>query len=146
MKDRIIEDMKAAMKAADKRRLSTIRLILAAIKQKEIDTREELDETGILQILNRLAKQGRESIEQYGKAGREDLRDKEQAELDIICSYLPEALGADAVEALIAAAISELQASDIKDMGKVMKALKAKMQGRTDMSEVSKKVRAALSK
>ncbi|RMG54624.1 MAG: GatB/YqeY domain-containing protein [Gammaproteobacteria bacterium] len=145
LKERITEDMKAAMRAKDSARLGTIRLILSAIKQVEVDTRKDLSDEDILAILDKMAKQRRESIEQYDKAGRDDLAGKERAELEIIQSYLPEQLSEAEIDALIDAAISETGASGMKDMGKVMGLLKPKMQGRADMGAVSARVKARLS-
>ncbi len=145
LKARIQEDMKAALKAGDKARLSAIRLIMAAIKQREVDERVELDDQQVLAVLGKMAKQRRESIAQYQAAGRDDLAQKEQAELEIIQSYLPEALSDEEIEGLIAAAIRETGASGIRDMGKVMAHLKPQLQGRADMAQVSARVKAALS-
>ena len=145
LKARIQEDMKAALKAGDKARLSAIRLIMAAIKQREVDERVELDDQQVLAVLDKMAKQRRESIAQYQAAGRDDLAQKEQAELEIIQSYLPEALSDEEIEGLIAAAIRETGASGIRNMGKVMAHLKPQLQGRADMAQVSARVKAALS-
>lgn len=146
LKARLQEDMKASLKAGDKDRLGTIRLIMAAIKQREIDERTQLDDQQVLAVLDKMVKQRRESIAQYRAAGRDDLVRKEQAELEIIQSYLPEALGDEEIDALIAAAIRESGASGIRDMGKVMARLKPQLQGRADMAQVSAKVKAALSR
>ncbi len=145
LKARIQEDMKAAMRAGDKARLGTIRLIMAAIKQREVDERIELNDDQIVEVLDKMAKQRRESIAQYRDAGREDLVAKEAAELEIIQSYLPEALSEAEIDALIARAIEETGASGMRDMGKVMARLKPQVQGRADMSQVSARVKAALS-
>ena len=145
LKARITEDMKAAMRAKDAPRLGTIRLILSAIKQVEVDTRKDLSDEDILAILDKMAKQRRESIEQYDKAGRDDLAGKERAELEIIQSYLPEPLSEAEIDALIDAAIGETGATGMKDMGKVMGLLKPKLQGRADMGAVSARVKARLS-
>ena len=146
LKDRLSNDTKAAMKSGDKPRLGTIRLISAAIKQREVDERIELDDDQITAVLDKMAKQRRESIEQYQRAGREDLQAQEEFELDILKSYLPEQLGDTEVEAMIAAAIELSAATSIKDMGKVMGLLKPQLQGRADMGAVSAQVKTALSK
>ncbi len=144
LKDRIQEDMKAALKAGDKARLGAIRLIMAAVKQREVDERTQLDDRQVLAVLDKMAKQRRESITQYRAAGRDDLAEKEQAELEIIQSYLPEALSEAEIDELIAAAIRETGAAGIRDMGKVMARLKPQLQGRADMAQVSARVKAAL--
>ncbi len=144
LKARIQEDMKAALKAGDKARLGAIRLIMAAVKQREVDERTQLDDQQVLAVLDKMAKQRRESIAQYRAAGRDDLAEKEQAELEIIQSYLPEALSEEAIDALIAAAIRETGASGVRDMGRVMARLKPQLQGRADMAQVSARVKAAL--
>ena len=145
LKARIQEDMKAAMRGGDKARLAAIRLIMAAIKQREVDERIELDDAQVTAVLDKMVKQRRESIEQYEKAGRTDLVDKEKAELEVIQTYLPEPLGEDEINALIDGAIAETGASSIKDMGKVMGLLKPKLAGRADMGKVSGQVKARLS-
>lgn len=144
LKQRIQEDMKAALKGGDKPRLSAIRLILAAIKQREVDERIELDDTQVLAVLDKMAKQRRESISQFAAAGRTDLVEKEQAELEIIRSYLPQALTEAEIDAVIRSAIAEVGARGMQDMGKVMAAIKPKVQGRADLGQVSAKVKAAL--
>ncbi len=144
IKARVHEDMKTALKGGDKTRLSTIRLIMAAIKQREVDERVELDDTQVLAVLDKMAKQRRESISQYRGAGRDDLAQKEEVELEVILSYLPEALSDDEIETLIATAIEAVGASGIRDMGQVMAELKPQIQGRADMGQVSAKVKAAL--
>ena len=145
LKTRIQEDMKAAMRGGDKARLAAIRLIMAAIKQREVDERIELDDTQVTAVLDKMVKQRRESIEQYEKAGRTDLVDKEKAELEVIQTYLPEPLSEDEINTLIDEAIAETGASSIKDMGKVMGLLKPKLAGRADMGKVSGQVKARLS-
>lgn len=137
--------MKTAMKAGDKDRLGVIRLILAAVKQREVDERIVLDDTQVNLVLDKMAKQRRESISQYRAANREDLAIIEEAELTVILSYLPEALPEAEILAMIDAAISETGAAGAADMGKVMAILKPKMQGRADMSAVSAKVKQRLS-
>lgn len=144
LKQRILNDVKQAMRDKDKPRLGTLRLITAAIKQKEIDERVELDDAGVLAVLDKLAKQYRDSIEQYRQAGREDLVEKESAELNIVTEYLPEQLNDTDLEALIRKAIEETGASGMADMGKVMAAVKPRVQGRADMSAVSAKVKSLL--
>jgi len=144
LKDRIQQDMKDAMRARDKARLDTIRLILAAIKQREVDERIELDDTQVLAVLDKMVKQRRESIAQFEKAGRDDLVAKEQAEIGDITPYLPAALSETEITALIDAALTATGASGIRDMGKVMAELKPKLQGRADMGKVSGMIRAKL--
>ena len=137
LKQRINDDVKSAMRARDKTRLGTLRLILAALKQKEVDERIELDDVQILTILDKMAKQLRDSISQFQSAERDDLVEKEEAELEIVQSYLPTPLTEDEIKQLIQAAIDETGASTMKDMGKVMGVLKPKVQGRTDMGKMS---------
>ncbi|MBT8117434.1 MAG: GatB/YqeY domain-containing protein [Gammaproteobacteria bacterium] len=144
LKDRIQQDMKDAMRAKEKSRLGTIRLILAAIKQREVDERIELDDTQVIAVLDKMTKQRRESISQFEPAGRDDLVAQENAELEIIRPYLPEALGEDELNALIDAAMEATGASSIKDMGKVMGQLKPKIQGRADMGAVSALIKSRL--
>jgi uncharacterized protein YqeY len=144
-RDRIQQDMKDAMRARDKERLGTIRLILAAIKQREVDERIELDDTQVIVVLDKMVKQRRESIAQFEKAGRDDLIATEQSELEVITTYLPAALSEDEVTQLIDAAMQATGASSIKDMGKVMGQLKPKLQGRADMGAVSAMIKARLS-
>lgn len=142
--DRIKEDMKTAMKGGDKARLGVIRLILSAIKQVEVDERIVLDNDRVIQVLDKMLKQRRESIRQYGEAGRDDLVAVEEAEIPVIQSYLPQALTEVEIDAMVKDAVAESGAESVKDMGKVMAVLKAKMQGRADMSVVSNKIKAAL--
>jgi hypothetical protein len=144
LKQRIQEDMKTAMKAGAKDRLGVIRLILAAIKQIEVDQRIVLDDTQTLAVLDKMLKQRRDSIAQYQAAGRTDLADVEQAETLIIQEYLPQALTDAEIDALIAEAIAETGAAGISGMGKVMAVLKPKMQGRADMAQVSGRIKALL--
>lgn len=145
LKANIQEEMKNAMRAKDSARLGTIRLILAAIKQREVDERIELDDAQVLAILDKLAKQRRESISQFEIANRQDLVDQENAELSVIQEFLPEALSDAEIENIVSAAIKESEATSIKDMGKVMAMIKPKLQGRADMSAVSGKIKALLS-
>jgi uncharacterized protein len=137
-------DMKTAMKAGDKTRLGVIRLMLAAIKQREVDERIELDDTQVLAVLDKMLKQRRDSIEQYSAAGREDLAAVERFEVEVIKSYLPKAMTDDEVSACIDAAIASTQASVMSDMGKVMAVLRAQVQGRADMGAVSARVKQRL--
>ncbi len=136
--------MKTAMRSGDKSRLQTIRLILSAVKQQEVDTREEQSDDDIIASLTKMQKQRRESISQFEQAGRKDLVDKEEQELVIISEYLPAALSDDEIDKLIAGAMTESGASSIKDMGKVMGILKPKLAGRADMGAVSAKIKSAL--
>ncbi len=142
--DRIKEEMKAAMKGGDKARLGVIRLILAAIKQVEVDERVVLDNERVIQVLDKMLKQRRESIRQYTEAGRQDLADVEEAEVPVIQGFLPQALTEAEIDSMIKDAVAESGAESVKDMGKVMALLKAKMQGRADMSGVSAKIKATL--
>ncbi len=140
-RQRVLDDIKTAMKAGDKPRLATLRLMSAAIKQKEVDERIELDETATIAILDKLLKQRRESISQYSAAGRDDLVAQEESEAALIQTYLPEAMSEAEILALIDGAIVETEATSVKDMGKVMAIVKPKMQGRADMSVVSKSIK-----
>lgn len=144
LKAKISDEMKAAMRAKDKERLAVIRLMLAAIQQKEVDDRIELDDAAVLAVLDKMVKQRRESISQYDKAGRDELSAKEQAEIVIIQDYLPAQMDDAEIEAMIAEAIASTGASEMKDMGKVMGILKPKLQGRADMGAVSGKIKAQL--
>jgi uncharacterized protein YqeY len=137
--------MKTAMRAKDSARLSAIRLILAAIKQKEVDERVELTDPDVVGILEKMIKQRRESIAQFEKAARNDLADAEKFELGVVSGYLPQQLSDSQVQEEIAKAVSETGASGVKDMGKVMAALKARLAGRADMGKVSALVKARLS-
>jgi uncharacterized protein YqeY len=144
LKDRITNDVKDAMRARDKPRLATLRLITAAIKQQEVDERIELDDTQLLSLLDKMCKQRRESISQFEKAARDDLIAQEVSELDIIKTYLPEQLGEAEIAALIDETMAATGAASIKDMGKVMGQLKPKLQGRADMGAVSAMIKARL--
>lgn len=144
LKQRITDDMKACMKAKEKERLGTIRLILSAIKQIEVDERIELDDERVIVVLDKMLKQRRESIKQYRDAQREDLAVIEEAEIVVIQDFLPQPLTESEIETLIAAAIAESGATSVKDMGKVMGLLKPKMQGCADMAVVGVKIKAAL--
>jgi uncharacterized protein len=146
LKDRITDDMKAAMRAKETDRLSTIRMLLAACKQKEVDERIELDDTAVIGIVDKLIKQRKDSIAAFQQAGRADLVDKETAEVAVLAAYLPQRLSADEIQAEIAALVAELGASGPGDMGKVMGAAKTKLAGKADMGQVSAAVKQALSK
>ena len=145
LKDRIQEDMKAAMRSGEKERLGTIRLILAAIKQREVDERITLDDAQLISVLEKMSKQRRESIAQFQAGARPDLVEKENAELRIIGAYLPSQLPDAELDALIADAITQTGASSIKDMGKVMNIIKSRAQGRADMAAVGARIKARLS-
>jgi uncharacterized protein len=143
--DRIKDDMKASMKGGNKARLLVIRLILAAVKQVEVDERIVLDDDRILQVLDKMLKQRRESIRQFAAAGRNDLVAIEEAEILVIQDFLPTALTEQEIDGMVNDAVSESGAESVKDMGKVMALVKGKMQGRADMSIVSAKIKVALS-
>jgi uncharacterized protein YqeY len=145
LRQRIESDMKTAMRARDKDRLGTIRLVLAAIKQREIDERITLTDTDILAVLDKMIKQRRDSITQFEQAGRQELADKEAAEVAVIQEYLPAALSESEIEAIIAEAISSSGATSPQDIGKIMGLLKPRLQGRADMGLVSRKVKEKLS-
>ena len=144
LKERITEDMKAAMRAKEMERLGTIRLLTAAIKQKEVDERVELDDAGVIAIVDKLIKQRKDSIDAFQKAARQDLADKEAAEMAVLSAYLPARLSADEVAAEVRAIVAEVGASGPGDMGKVMGAAKARLAGKADMGQVSAAVKAAL--
>jgi uncharacterized protein YqeY len=144
LKQQLTDDMKAAMRGGDKQRLGVIRLMLAAIKQREVDERIELDDAQILAVLEKMLKQRRDSVSQYTAAGREDLADVERAEMTVIEAYLPAQLGAAELDALIAEAIAATGASSPRDMGKVMAVVKEKAAGRADMAQVSALIKAKL--
>jgi len=145
LKTRVTEEMKAAMRARDTQRLSAIRLLLAAIKQKEVDERKDLTDQDVIAVVEKMIKQRRESIVQYEKAARADLAGIEQFELGVLQTYMPQALSESEVEAAVAAAVTESGAQSVRDMGKVMGALKIDLAGRADMSVVSALVKARLS-
>ena len=145
IKDRILDDMKAAMRAKDKERLGAIRLIQAAIKQREVDERIELNDAQVLGVLEKMIKQRRESLTQYQAAGRDDLATREAFEIELIQSYLPVPLSATELDALIASAIAVTGAQSLRDMGKVMALIKDQAQGRADMAAVSARVKAHFS-
>lgn len=144
LKGRITEDMKSAMRSGEKERLGAIRLVLAAIKQVEVDTRESLSDAQIIAILDKLAKQRRESISQYEAAKREDLAAKERFELELIEHYLPASLTEAEIDALIEDALRQSAATQMKDMGRVMAIIKPKAQGRADMAAISARVKSRL--
>ena len=144
LKGQIQEDVKSAMRAREQKRLTALRLITAAIKQVEVDQRIEMDDTAVLAVLDKMVKQRRDSLEQYQAAGRDDLAAQEQFELDLISSYLPEALGEDELSALIKQAVADTGASSMRDMGAVMNKLREQVQGRADMKAVSNAVKAQL--
>ena len=144
LKSQITDDMKTAMKAGDKDRLKVIRLILAAIKQIEVDQRTELDDAAVLQVLNKMVKQRRDSVTQFTDGGRDDLAAIELAEITVLDNYLPEQLSADELDELVEDAIRASGATTIRDMGKVMGIVKARAEGRADMGAAGAKVKARL--
>ena len=146
LKDRITDDMKAAMRAKEAERLSTVRMLLAAIKQREVDERIVLDDTQLIGIVDKLIKQRKDSVAAFQQAGRTDLVDKENAEIKVLEAYLPQRLSADEITAAVAAIVAETGAAGPGDMGKVMGAAKARLAGKADMAQVSAAVKAALSK
>lgn len=146
LKEQITDDMKAAMRAKDSGRLATIRLLTAAIKQKEVDERIDVSDEQVLAIIEKMIKQRKDSISQFEAGGRQDLADIEKAELAILSTYMPAALSEAEVQAKVAAAVSAVGASGPQDMGKVMAVLKPKLAGRADMTAVSAMVKAALTK
>jgi uncharacterized protein YqeY len=145
LKAQIFEDMKTAMKAGDKDRLKVVRLILAGIKQIEVDKRTELDDAGVLSLLDKMVKQRRDSVSQFTDGGRQDLADIELAEISVLETYLPERLGESELDEIIEQAIKDSGAESIRDMGKVMGQVKAKAAGRADMGAVGAKVKERLS-
>ena len=144
LKDTITDDMKAAMKAGDKDRLKIVRLILAAVKQVEVDQRIEMDDAAVLGVLDKMVKQRRDSVEQFQKGGREDLADIELAEISVLEDYLPEQMSDAEIDALVDAVIAATGAESIRDMGKVMGQIKAQAAGRADMGAIGSKVKARL--
>jgi hypothetical protein len=144
LKARITDDMKAAMKAKDAPRLGTVRLALAAIKQREVDERKDLTDADVLAVLEKMIKQRRDSIQQYTAGNRKDLADQEQFEIDVLSAYLPQQAGDAEIDAVIAEAIAATGAKGVADMGKVMGRVKAKLAGRADMGQVSARVKARL--
>jgi uncharacterized protein len=144
LKDRINDDMKAAMRAKETERLGAIRLLTAAIKQKEVDERVTLDDAAVIGIVDKMLKQRKDSIEAFEKAGRTDLADKEKAEVAVLCGYLPARLSQEEIAAEVKAIVAELGAKGPGDMGKVMGAVKQRLAGKADMGQVSAAVKAAL--
>ena len=144
LKTRLTDDMKAAMRAGDKPTLGVIRLVNAAVKQREVDERVELDDAQVLAVLEKMVKQRKDSVQQYAAAGREDLADIERAEIAVIQRYLPEQLGDAELDAAIDAAVAETGASGPADMGKAMGLLKPRLAGRADMGEVSRRLKQRL--
>jgi uncharacterized protein YqeY len=146
LKERITEDMKAAMRAKDSERLTTIRMLTAAIKQKEVDERIEVTEAHVLAIVEKMIKQRRDAITQFEAGGRQDLADKEKAEITVLGAYMPQQAGADEIATAVQAAINEAGATGPQDMGKVMAIIKPRLAGRADMGAVSAALKAALAK
>jgi len=144
LKARILDDVKQAMRAGERERLGALRLVTAAIKQVEVDQRIDMNDEQVLAVLDKMVKQRRESLEQFEKAGREDLASKERQELAVIQAYMPEPLGSEELQALISSTIQALGASRARDMGPVMNALRSQVQGRADMKAVSQAVKAQL--
>lgn len=144
LKERITDDMKAAMRSGEKDRLGVIRMITAAIKQREVDERISLDDVQVVAVLEKMVKQRKESLVQFQAGNRQDLVDKESAEIELLKTYLPSQLGPAEIDALIAEAIAATGASSVKDMGKVMGVIKSKAQGRADMGTVGAKIKAKL--
>ncbi|WP_374420111.1 GatB/YqeY domain-containing protein [Chromobacterium sp.] len=144
LKQRISDDMKSAMKARESDKLAAIRLLLAAIKQKEVDERVELDDAGIVAVIDKMLKQRRDSVSQYEAAQRQDLADKEKFEMDVLMAYMPQQLSAEEIDALVAKAIADSGAAGMQDMGKVMGLLRPQLAGRADMALVSARIKAKL--
>ena len=144
LKDRLTEDMQAAMKSGDKARLSVLRMALAGVKQREVDTRRPLDDAGVLTVIERMIKQGRESASQYRDGNRQDLVDKEEGEIKVLQTYLPKQLDEAELDAFLAECIDAAKATSVKDLGKVMGVVKARAAGRVDMGSVSARVRTML--
>jgi uncharacterized protein YqeY len=145
LKDQIIADMKSAMKAKDSATLKAVRMIVEAIKQKEVDTREELDDQGILAVIQKMVKQRKDSIDQFTQAGRDDLVSVEEAELKVINLYMPKQLSESEIESVVDQVISQTGASGMQDMGKLMGVLKGELSGKADMGIVSKIIKSKLS-
>ena len=146
LRDRITDDMKSAMRAKETARLSAIRLLLAAIKQKEVDERITLDDAQVSAVIEKLLKQRKDSITQYDAAGRQDLADNERFEADLLSGYLPERMSAEEITVIVASAVASTGAQSPADMGKVMAAVKPQLAGRADMGEVSKIIKSQLAK
>ncbi len=145
LKDRIISDMKSAMRTKETTRLETIRMLRAAIQRKEVDDRVELDDPGVLQVIRKMVKQSTDAAQQFADGNRQDLVDKENETISILRQYLPEPLSEQAVEEIIKQVLQESAATSIRDMGKVMGLVKSRVQGRADMSAVSARIRSLLS-
>jgi len=145
LKQKLIDDMKAAMRSKDKPRLGVVRLVLAAIKQREVDERIDLDDTQVLAALDKMVKQRRDSVKQFKDAGRQELADQESYEISVLQEYLPTALDEAELDTLIITAIDSTGAESMKDMGKVMAMLKPQVQGRADMGAVSQRIKSRLS-
>ena len=145
LKERISEDVKNAMRAKERDRLGVLRLITAAIKQREVDERIELDDSQVLAVIEKMVKQRKDSLEQFEAAGRDDLASQERYELELLSVYMPEQLGAEELTALIGATIQQVGAESMRDMGAVMNAIREQVQGRADMKAVSQAVREQLS-
>ena len=144
LKDRLTEDMQAAMKSGDKARLSVLRMALAGVKQREVDTRRPLDDAGVQTVIERMIKQGKDSLTQFREGGRADLVAKEEFELKVLQTYLPQQLSESELDAFIAECIEAAKATTVKDLGKVMGVIKTRAAGRVDMSTVSARVRTLL--
>ncbi|HZF29257.1 MAG TPA: GatB/YqeY domain-containing protein [Gammaproteobacteria bacterium] len=144
LKDRLTQDMQAALKAGDKPRLSVVRMALAGVKQREVDTRRPLDDAGVQTVIERMIKQGRDALTQFREGGRQDLVAKEEAELAVLQTYLPKPLDDSELDTLIAEAIEAAKASSTKDLGKVMAVIKQRAAGRVDMGSLSARVRSML--
>jgi uncharacterized protein YqeY len=144
LKERITDDMKAAMRSGEKERLGAIRMITSAIKQREVDERITLDDAQVLSVIEKMIKQRKESLAQFQAGNRQDLADKESAEIALLQSYMPQQLGEDELNSMIGDAITATGAASIKDMGKVMAIIKGKAQGRADMAAVGAKIKAKL--
>jgi uncharacterized protein YqeY len=144
LRDRVTEDMKSAMKAREADRLSTIRLLLSAMKQREVDERITLDDAGVVAVVEKMLKQRKDSVQQYEQAGRTDLADREKAEMALLSGYLPQQLADAELDAIVVAAVAESGAKAPSDMGKVMAIVKPKVAGRADMGKVSALVKAKL--
>jgi len=144
LKDQITADMKSAMRAGDKDRLGVIRMLKAAIQRREVDDRIELDDAGVLKTIEKLVKQGQDSAAQFVQGGRQELADKELAEVEILKAYLPEPLSDSELDALIDSVIASVAATSLRDMGKVMNAIREQAQGRADMGVVGKRVKGRL--
>lgn len=144
LKDRLTEDMQAAMKSGDKARLSVLRMALAGVKQREVDTRRPLDDAGVLTVIERMIKQGKDSLTQFREGKRQDLVDKEEAEIKVLQTYMPQQLSESELDTFLAECIEAANATSVKDLGKVMGVIKSRAAGRVDMGTVSARVRTML--